>query len=102
MLFRSVITNGYPEPPRSACYYCPFHNNEDWRYLRDNEPDEFQKAIDFDKKIRKQFLTYDKMKMPVFLHQSCKPLDEVDLRTDEEKGQLTWDFKAECEGLCGV
>ena len=94
--------NGYPEPPRSACYYCPFHNNEDWRYLRDNEPDEFQKAIDFDKKIRKQFLTYDKMKMPVFLHQTCKPLDEVDLRTDEEKGQLTWDFKAECEGMCGV
>lgn len=94
--------NNYPEPPRSACYYCPFHNNEDWRYLRDNEPDEFQKAIDFDKEIRKQFLAYDKMKMPVFLHKSCKPLDEVDLRTDEEKGQLTWDFNAECEGMCGV
>ena len=40
--------------------------------------------------------------MPVFLHSSCKPLDEVDLRTDEEKGQLTWDFMAECEGMCGV
>lgn len=97
-----IRKNNFPEPPRSACYYCPFHNNDDWRHLRDNEPEAFQKAIEFDKEIREKYAKYDKMKMPVFLHKSCKPLDEVDLRTDEEKGQLTWDFMAECEGMCGV
>jgi|TARA_E500000318_G_scaffold105800_1_gene113114 hypothetical protein len=97
-----MLENGYQEPPRSACYYCPFHNNDDWRHLKNNEPEEFQKAIEFDKKIREQFLKHDKMKMPVFLHNSCKPLDEVDLSTDEERGQMTWDFKSECEGMCGV
>lgn len=97
-----LLDNGYKEPPRSACYYCPFHNNEDWRHLRDNEPNEFKKAIEFDKQIREKFIKYDKLNMPVFLHQSAKPLDQVDFDTDEEKGQLTWDFKAECEGMCGV
>ena len=42
------------------------------------------------------------MKMEVFLHNSCKPLGEVDFDNDEDKGQLTWDFSAECEGLCGT
>jgi len=94
--------NNYPEPPRSACYYCPFHNDDDWRYLKNKEPNEFIKAIEFDKKIRAKFLKYDKLKMPVFLHKSCKPLDEVDLDTPEDKGQLSWDFQSECEGMCGV
>lgn len=94
--------NGYKEPPRSACYYCPFHNNEDWRELKNKEPEEFKKAIEFDYKIREIFLKYDKMKMPVYLHRTCKPLDQVDFDTDEEKGQMTWDFKAECEGMCGI
>lgn len=31
----------------------------------------------------------------------CVPLDEVDLTTAEDRGQLTlWDN--ECEGMCGV
>jgi hypothetical protein len=42
------------------------------------------------------------MKMEVYLHNSCKPLDQIDFDSDEDKGQMTWDFKAECEGMCGV
>jgi len=95
--------NGYPEPPRSACYYCPFHSDTEWRRLRDESPSEFQQAIKFDYDIRKAYKDYDKqMKMEVFLHNSCKPLDEVDFDSDEDKGQQVWDFQAECEGMCGV
>jgi hypothetical protein len=36
-----------------------------------------------------------------FLHRSCKPLDQIDFRSDVERGQgLLWDD--ECEGMCGV
>ena len=42
------------------------------------------------------------MNMEVFLHRSCKPLDEIDFDTDEDKGQQIFDFKNECEGLCGT
>lgn len=95
--------NGYPEPPRSACYYCPFHSNAEWRRLRDDDPDYFEMAIQFDKDIRAKYKTHDPtMLMEVYLHNSCKPLGEIDFDSDEQKGQQVWDFQAECEGMCGV
>jgi hypothetical protein len=94
--------NGYPEP-RSACVYCPFHSDTEWRRLRDFEPKEFQKAIEFDKALRKAHKEHNpNLHMEVYLHNSCKPLDEVDFDSDEDKGQMTWDFQAECEGMCGL
>ena len=98
-----MIDNGYPIPPRSACYYCPFHSDTEWRRLRDDDPVHFQKAVEFDHELRKQFSTHDRfMNMEVYLHNSCKPLDEIDFDNDEDKGQQVWDFQAECEGMCGV
>lgn len=95
--------NGYPEPPRSACYYCPFHSNAEWRRLRDDDPDYFEMAIQFDKDIRAKYKAHDPtMLMEVYLHNSCRPLGEIDFDSDEQKGQQVWDFQAECEGMCGV
>jgi hypothetical protein len=94
--------NGYPEPPRSACVWCPFHSDTEWRRLRDFEPIEFQRAVDFDDKIRTLGRKDRALKMDVFLHNSCKPLSEIDFDSDEQKGQQVWDFQAECEGMCGV
>jgi hypothetical protein len=42
------------------------------------------------------------MNMEVYLHSLCKPLDEIDFDSDEDKGQLGFDFKSECEGMCGL
>lgn len=94
--------NGYPEPPRSACYYCPFHSNKEWRRLRNEEPLFFKKAILFDQQIRELSKLDRAMKMEAYLHRSCKPLGEIDFDNDEDKGQETWDFMSECEGMCGV
>jgi len=108
--------NGFPEPPESSCYYCPFHRDELWRDLRDNKPDEFKKAIKFDKDLREACKIDKKLKMEVFLHRSCKPLGEVDFDNDIDKGQMVMfegdggykeivtkmDFSSECEGMCGI
>lgn len=95
--------NGYPEPPRSACYYCPFHSNEEWRRLRNDDPEHFAKAVEFDKTLR---VKWDEnrggMRMQVFLHKKCKPLDEIDFDSPEDKGQQSFDFTSECEGMCGL
>ena len=24
----------YPRPPRSACAFCPYHSNEEWRIIK--------------------------------------------------------------------
>ena len=97
-----LLDNDFKIPPRSACYYCPFHSDVEWREIRNKAPEDFQKAIEFDKQIRAKFLKYDKMNMEVFLHRSCKPLDEVDFDSDTDKGQQVFDFQSECEGMCGI
>ena len=29
--------NFYPTPPRSACTFCPFHSNEEWKRVKENK-----------------------------------------------------------------
>jgi len=107
---RQWLEKNYPdiEVPRSACIVCPFHSNKEWRKIKQN-PEEWAQAVEFDKAIRvdkrkrfrKDGKPYTVMKQKKYLHSSCKPLDEVDLRSDEEKGQgVLWDN--ECEGMCGM
>ena len=36
---------GLPQPPRSACWFCPFHSLDEWRRLMREEPDLFEKAV---------------------------------------------------------
>jgi len=95
--FEWMEKNNYPKPPRSACTFCPYHNNEEWRAIKENK-DEWDKVLELDRAIRNQ--DKSKLKDDLFLHQQRKPLDEVDLRSDEEKGQMS--LLDECEGMCGV
>lgn len=85
---------GYPTPPRSACLGCPFKRDSEWRHTRDSNPTEWAETVEADKQIR---LASGK---PQFMHRTLKPLDEVDLSTPEDHGQLN--FLSECEGMCGV
>jgi hypothetical protein len=81
--------------PRSACYFCPYQRNDEFRRLKDTDPQSWQKAIEVDETIRNA----NEGKQQ-FIHRSCKPLSEVDLFTAEEKGQMT--FLDECDGMCGM
>jgi len=97
-----MARNGYPDPPRSACYYCPFHDDEEWRRLKTDDPEHFQKAVEFDATYRRlQNENPGGLRIEVYLHKSCKPLDKVDF-SDKDAGQLGFDFKSECEGMCGL
>jgi len=89
-----------PEPPRSACVFCPYHNNNEWRRLKEFEPEEFARAVDFEKRFQEALKSTSLKGIP-FLHRTLKPLSEVDFSTEEERGQLNM-FNNECEGMCGV
>lgn len=93
----------YPVPGKSACIGCPFHGNATWRDMRDNRPDEWAEAIAVDRAVRRpdDRAGVAKLRATQFMHRSCRPLDEVDLRTDAEKGQPDL-FDHECGGVCGV
>jgi hypothetical protein len=92
----------YPRPPKSACTFCPYHDDRQWRELRDNDPEAFADAVAIDAAIRPGM---PGPKRPPgdswWIHRSRKPLAEVDLRTDAEAGQPDL-FGNECEGMCGV
>ena len=95
---------GYPQPPRSACVYCPFHSDAEWRRLRDEEPEEFARAVQLDETLRATSrLTTGTARLggDVFVHASLKPLAEVDFGDVPERDQVNH-FGNECEGLCGV
>ncbi len=95
-----MTKNGFPAPPRSACVYCPYHSDVEWKRLKDDEPEEFQKAVLFEKRFQTA-LKGTALKGTAFLHRSLKPLSQVDFSTEEERGQLNM-FNNECEGMCGV
>lgn len=96
------------EFPRSACTFCPYKSNSEWRRLRDNSPEEWADAVEFDRQIRSAELdnqAREKLLVGIpFVHRQCVPLDQADLRSDDEKnGQLgLFGMVNECEGMCGV
>lgn len=87
-----VEQSGLGTPPRSACYFCPYHNDTEWLRIKNN-PDLWKKAITFDEAIRKQ----KKFNGENYLHRSMVPLKEVTFKNDSENF-----FNNECEGMCGV
>jgi|TARA_Y100000310_G_scaffold334059_1_gene412912 hypothetical protein len=84
--------------PRSACRVCPYRSPSEWRHLKENCPDDWAKAVEMDRQIRQ----LGGMRGQTYLHPSCQPLDQADLRDlDDRRGQLSL-FRLECSGVCGV
>jgi hypothetical protein len=98
---RWMEAKGYPRPPRSACVFCPYHSDNEWRRLRDDEPEAFAQAVEWERSAQKANESNEAAHGKLFLHKSLKPLDQVDLSTAEDRGQLNL-FINECEGMCGV
>ena len=93
-----MARNDYPRPPKSACTFCPYHDDAMWRDLQMNDPESFADAVAVDAAIRDGFAGSTQR---VFLHRSLRPISEIDFTTAEEAGQGRL-FGAECEGMCGV
>jgi hypothetical protein len=84
---------GFKIPVKSACIGCPFHDDAFWLDMKNNRPDEFKEAVQFDKDMRKH-----NPKVKNFVHRQCVPLDQVKFK-EKEKIDL---FNQECEGMCGL
>lgn len=97
--FAWMAAKGYPEPPRSACVGCPFHSDDEWRRLRDGDPEGFADAVQFERDL--QAVDFTALRGTPFLHRDLVPLDQVDLSTPRDRGQGNL-FDDECEGMCGV
>jgi len=64
--------HGFPPAPKSTCYMCPNMSNATWREIRDDDPDDFQKAIDIEREARQR-------DPHIYLHKSGVTLDKAPL-----------------------
>ena len=93
--YRVIEEAGLPTPPKSSCFFCPFHSKETWRRLKIERRDLFDKSVYLEEKINEKRDAAGKSRM--WLTRYGKPLDMV---VDD---QLTFDFDGpeDCDsGYC--
>jgi 3'-phosphoadenosine 5'-phosphosulfate sulfotransferase (PAPS reductase)/FAD synthetase len=72
---RIIREAGLPVPPKSSCYFCPFHRPETWHDQRRNEPELFEKSCQLEELLNRR---RDELgKDHVFLTRFNKPLREA-------------------------
>lgn len=90
---------GWPAPPNggSACWFCPNMADAQWVEIRDNDPEDFEKACVEDEALRRR-------DPHVFVHSSGRPLREVAAELDNpNQVRLFGDNPSGCDsGVCFV
>jgi hypothetical protein len=67
-----VLRMGWPSPPRSSCWMCPYRTNAEWRHLKNSDPQDFAAAVAFDADLRSVDPT-------LYLHRSGVPLSDAEI-----------------------
>lgn len=72
---------GLPVPPKSACWFCPYHSLQTWQEMRQKQPVMFHKALELEKTLNetRSRLNLDR----VWLTRKLKPLDQATCELDQ-------------------
>lgn len=70
-----IEAEGLPEPPKSSCWFCPYHKFSAWAQMRAEHPELFQKAVDLEVVLNRKRAALGKDN--IFLSYKCKPLDQA-------------------------
>ena len=92
--------HGYPRPPRSACVFCPYHDDAEWAHMKREDPASFQAACEWEEAAAAAAACEITRGRP-FLHSSLMPLPLVRFKEVKEATSSSG-FSEECEGMCGV
>lgn len=94
----AIIGAVLPVPPKSACFFCPFHKPAEWRRMKREEPDLFAKSVALERTLNDRRVTLGKD--PVWLTRFLKPLDEA-ISPDGDQMVLSLNGSDDCEsGYC--
>lgn len=85
--------NNLEVPPKSSCTFCPMRPLKDWPLVK-SIPEDWNSALQADELIRDYRPGYE-----LFVHRWSIPLSDIDLRTETERGQLSF-LDDECSGMC--
>jgi len=91
------------EVPRSACVFCPFHDDNEWIEIK-KSPGDWARAVEIDRALRIPGIVANrKMEETMYLHRSCQPLESIEFiaSSDPRAAQSDLNFAGECLGMCG-
>ena len=91
---RIIADAGLPVPPKSSCYFCPFHSRLTWSELRRDRPDLFEKAAEIEDTLNQR--RERRQKPPVYLTDRRVPLREA-IGTAEDS-LFGDEMTGECDG----
>ena len=95
-----LVRHGYPVPDKSACTFCPYRSDAEWRRLKLEDPESWLQACKIDEAVRELYAPgSQRSPAQFFVHSSLKPLAEVDLSTAEDRGQ---GMLMVCDAGCGL
>lgn len=96
----AILRAGLPVPPKSACWFCPYHRKSEWRRMKRDEPALFARSVALERTMNERRTTLGKD--PVWFTDALVPLDEA---ISPDGDQLTLEFAegSDCEsGHCGL
>lgn len=89
---------GLPVPPKSSCWFCPYHSLKNWQAMRQDTPELFWKAVELEAWLNQKRAKGGKDE--VWLTAKLKPLEQV--TTDLIQADM-FDEDGICEsGYCMV
>jgi hypothetical protein len=88
------------EVPRSACVFCPYKSNTEWKRLKETDTAGWSRAVEIDTALRQEGAAAGRgMEKKLYLHRSCLPLEVIDF---DHTHTLFRPLANECQGMCGV
>lgn len=92
MCIKFVEDYGLPTPPPSLCWMCPNRDDNLWLYMKENVPEDFEKACQHEQEIQKEF-------PHLYLTKYGVPLKEAPLTSNSKNAQM--DLMLFCDsGMC--
>jgi hypothetical protein len=70
-----IAAAGLPLPPKSSCWFCPFHRPSAWLEMREHEPELFARSVELEAMINDRRAAMGKDQ--VWLTRFARPLDEA-------------------------
>ena len=72
---RIIADAGLPVPPKSSCWFCPFHRRDEWVTMKREQPELFAKAVALETMLNERRATLRRDE--IYLHASLQPLERA-------------------------
>jgi len=89
---------GLPVPPKSSCWFCPYHSVRTWQAMRQQQPALFAKAVALERMLNEKRTRQGRG--PVWFTNKLKPLETV--TTDLTQEELFEEMDGCESGYCLV